>query len=363
MNIELLASSFPREERGVTMAVGSITTLTNMSPSAISEAYGGGPSVDARAGRGIHGTVVRLNCRMGFRTDGLTSRCSHAVKVVLPTSTHRMCRGTFCLRTVHNVDRCYGRERCVSAIIANRSRSRVLGTVRSVSQDKGMSKFVILCSQGSSPVVSCLFDRKLLCVLVKGTARCAGRALCVSGSGLLTKRSTARCLCRLNRHGVTCLNSSDSLAFTTSEGANCRVTLAGRKVPFHPRCYTRILGMSKSGASTVSSLLLRSRPPATVIMDSSVLTISLREIYLRGRISVPSSLSVVSFGGSLFTESASPRLASVSVGSGRLNVRTTSRVVGRVRGPGLITAGVVIPRRLVRHSDYYGVGKWGSKRF
>lgn len=326
-------------------AVGSITHLTKISPSATSHTVRSDSLVDRRAGREIHGTVTGLSCSPGFTTRGLTGGSSGVVKIVLPTERSSINSGPFFVRVVRKLTAVYGTRSCVISMTANRDRRRLVGGVRAVVGQNGVEQFIFICSGTHSGILRCIGGRSnIQFIVVKAPCRSRRAALCISGSGQGTNFSTARFLCSGNLRGVLCICASLSRGIRGSHFLKCQSTIGGRN--------KRLLDLDlkdrnrRRHAGTLGSCFGTCPRARTVVTYSSVLTFGARCSYRTTKVS-NGGLTVVKFGGSTCNGVVRPALASIRVFPHFLKSRTTTLTVSS--GLGVRDGYIVIPRGIVRH--------------
>lgn len=331
---------------GPRVAVGSVTHRLKMSPSAMSETLGSGPSVDRRAESTVRGCTHRRGCGPGMLTLGLHADHSGAVKIVVPRLIRR-----FFSYILDNVREATTRTNCGVLITRDGRRCRQrMGVIRSFLTTQ-IYKIVASLTGSASQCSRC---RRLLSggvpVIFCSHVYANVGARQIIMSSCTNSFTTIRCVVRANYGHVFFCDTTPRLRVSGGQQGNCVSTVGGCQVPIG----RDVVGLYSDhrGTVTVAPTLLRepSRPSNFFTVGSRA-TSNVLCSYGLAKQGIPSRISVYKFASNTVTRDASPGLAAIRRRNRRINGDAVELLVSGLRkgsrkgdNGGVIHAGLIMQK-------------------
>lgn len=285
------------EEKGVVVtggiAVGSVTSVTKISVTAISRIVGEAECIDPSLIRGVRGVVVRAKCRGGVRRgrEQLGIKERSRVITIVPGIRDAVCHSVIkCLGGCIDVRNC---RFCVT--VASGSVGRRTRMLRKLVRGGGATKVVRMPIDSITTSCGGLVRSKVPFIYVReGVLK--SNVSTIRFQSERTVFGKASCLLRYNRGGVLFLERDLGDAAESREAQNFLLTLRRRKV-----------GAGSTGVSSVgvrsktSGYVLRVRGtveqcvPATVVTKKGEVALCLVGAVESEKVRYPRRVSIIKF--------------------------------------------------------------------
>lgn len=318
--------------------VGRITTITKISPAAMSHILGGHNCVDRRAHSGIRTTVRHVGCAPGSVTHTVLGNHLGLVNVVIPfiddpfrtriirTIRHALTRGNFGVLLYGDTGQPSLRHSCVSVLHHGVISNIVIGSL-------GVNTRT--CTRVNLDLINVSYS------LNRNSIR-------VTDSDCNVNRLTAHHLVSSNYEHVLYLHDGDHVHVPTGGHASTCLSIIRRTNLSTLIHRIRFIGPSSRGNAIITGVLSRGPSVSNVFTKSSAVTTVYLGIVGRHNLDTPSSVGIINTSNTHHAVAFVPSLAAMHRSVSHVKRLTTRSVVTLVGNSGP-RSGVGLPIRLVRN--------------
>ena len=330
------------------VTIKDVAALAGVSPSTVSRTCNNNPSIS----RETRERVLAAMRKLGYEPPA-TAATAQAVKIlgiILPPSARETFENSFFLEVIRGISRVCNSCKYISTIITGENYDEITAAIRTMTDNDVISGFIVAYSITDDPVIEYLHKEGLKHVLIGKASKYAEQTVYVDNDNILAGKEATEYLIGLGHKKIAYLGSSNSLVFSAERKQGYMLSLISHGLSFDPDCCIEADSI-ENATDKVKKLFSSDSIPTAIVVSDDIFAAATERVCSRMSISVPGSLSIISFNNSLLARLTSSQLTSIDINPFRLGAESAEQLISLIGSHESYAKKIIIPHRLTERSS------------